>query len=418
MRLKHQIEQVIPCELEEEQITKAHSPILTQGVLNTAKEAGGEQHQACVVFCLLVVKKWFQRQALAELWDADLHDVRAIAAEMMAKRLIEAEEDMNYLFEEVLLKRYSTLVDGEPTPAANAIEKAVDLHAVTAIGSSGYQKCVNYLWRGWVVQDDEDPTRFVNYENKTNTNYWAHLDPDRMRVPRYQNFVQIAVSFVYLGLFTGAVSTINPSGDLDVVEGLLYLFTLGFVCDEVNKFWKVGRFYISFWNMFNSTLYTLLTVSFILRMVAFGHSRDDPKREHLNHRSYDFLAFTAPMFWMRLLLYLDTFRFFGAMLVVLKVMMRESLIFFALLFVVMVGFFQAFMGLDLVEDNLISDATFVIQAMLNAVMQSPEFDGFEQFAVSSSAQPSHHSCQVYQANLTLHNRHLLGSFCITSSRSL
>ncbi|KAH8702714.1 hypothetical protein GQ44DRAFT_743933 [Phaeosphaeriaceae sp. PMI808] len=379
LRLKHQIEQIIPYELGEEQIVKPHSPVITKAVLATAKKAGGEEYKACVVFCLLVVKKWFKKQATAELWDADLHNVRAVAAEMMAKRLIEEEEDINYLFEEVLLKRYSTLVDGEPTPPANAIEKAVDLHAVTVIGSSGYQKCINYLWRGWVVQDDEDPTRFINYENKTNTNFWAHLDPDRMRVPRYQNWVQIGFTFIFLGLYTGAINTINRNGDLDAVEGLLYLFTVGFVCDEVNKFWKVGRFYISFWNMFNCTLYALLAVSFIMRMIAFGHPLDDHKRVRFNELSYDFLAFTAPMFWMRLLLYLDTFRFFGAMMVVLKVMMRESLIFFALLLVVMIGFFQAFLGLD-VADDFAADSSFVLQAMLNAVMQSPEFDGFDNFA--------------------------------------
>jgi hypothetical protein len=353
---------------------------LTKEVLETTKQAGGEQYSACVVYCLLVVMKWFQKQSNAELWDADLHDVRAVAAEMMAKRLIEAEEDTGYLFEEMLLKRYSTLVDGQPTAPANAVEKAVDLHAVTVIGSSGYQKCINYLWRGWVVQDDEDPSRFINYENKINTSYWAHLDPDRMRVPRYQNWVQIAFSFIFLGLYTGAINTINPTGDLDVVEGLLYIFTVGFVCDEANKFWKVGRYYISFWNMFNSTLYSLLAVSFVLRMVALGHPVHEHKRGRFNELSYDFLAFTAPMFWMRLLLYLDTFRFFGAMLVVLKVMMRESLIFFALLIVVMIGFFQAFLGMDLADD-FAADSTFVLQAMLNAVMQSPEFSGFDNFAV-------------------------------------
>ncbi|KAL1795563.1 hypothetical protein ACET3X_005787 [Alternaria dauci] len=383
LRLKHQIEQVVPCELEEDLVTRAHSSIITDAVLETAKQAGAPEHNACVVFCLLQVKKWFKKQATAELWDADLHEVRAVAAEIMAKRLIEAEEDTSYLFEEVLLKRYSTLIDGEPTTPANVIEKAVDLHAVTVIGSSGYQKCINYLWRGWVVQDDQDPSRFVPYENKTNTSYWAHLDPDRMRVPKYQNWVQIAMTLVFLALYTAAINTINSSGDLDVVEGLLYLFTLGFICDEVNKFWKVGRVYISFWNMFNSTLYALLTVSFVLRMVALGHPMSDEKdtrRNYLNKMSYDFLAFTAPMFWMRLLLYLDTFRFFGAMLVVLKVMMRESLIFFMLLLVVMIGFFQAFIGLDVADDQLADDTVFVFQAMLNAVMQSPEFEGFDNFS--------------------------------------
>ncbi|KAF2277395.1 uncharacterized protein EI97DRAFT_374615, partial [Westerdykella ornata] len=379
LRLKHQLEQVIPCEMEEEQITKPHSPILTDAVIETAKQAGGEEHKACTVYCLLVVMKWFKRQAITELWDAELHNVRAVAAEILAKRIIEAEEDIDYLLGEVLLKRYSILVNGEATVPTNVIELSVDLHALTVIGSSGYQKCISYLWRGWLVQDDDDPSRFVDYENKTNTNYWAHLDPDRMRVPLYQNAVQIAMSVIYLALFTGAINTINPSGDLDVVEGLLYIFTFGFVCDEIAKFWKVGRFYLGFWNVFNSTLYALLTISFVLRLVALVHPAQSGQRAHFNELSYHFLAFTAPMFWMRLLLYLDTFRFFGAMFVVLKVMMRESFIFFALLFVVLIGFLQAFVGLDL-SDSSLESSGFVVQAMLNAVMQSPDFGGFDNFA--------------------------------------
>src|SRR5882757_8644486 len=85
------------------------------------------------------------------------------------------------------------------------------------------------------------------------------------------------------------------------------------------------------------------------------------------------------MFWIRLLLYLDSIRFFGAMLVVLKVMMKESLIFFALLIVIIVGFLQAFIGMDNADSN--TDATiFILQAMANAVMQSPDFSGFDNFA--------------------------------------
>jgi hypothetical protein len=85
------------------------------------------------------------------------------------------------------------------------------------------------------------------------------------------------------------------------------------------------------------------------------------------------------MFWMRLLLYLDSVRFFGAMLVVLKVMMKESIIFFALLIVIIVGFLQAFVGMDNADNK--TDATiFILQAMANAIMQSPDFDGFDNFA--------------------------------------
>ena len=92
--------------------------------------------------------------------------------------------------------------------------------------------------------------------------------------------------------------------------------------------------------------------SFVLRVIALGHQWDSPRRFHLNELSYNFLAFSAPMFWTRMMLYMDSFRFFGAMLVVLKVMMRESLIFFALLIVVLAGFFQGFIGMDQTDGDI------------------------------------------------------------------
>jgi len=291
---------------------------------------------------------------------------------------------MNYLLHQVLLKRYSIVVDNETTPPVNVIEKAVDLHALRVIGSSGYQKCISYLWRGWLVQDENDPSRFVDYKDKDNTSFMVHLDPDRMRSPMYQNAAQMLISIIYLALYTAAINTINRDGDLDVVEGLLYAFTFGFLFDELTKFWKAGYHILGFWNAFNGVLYCLLMTSLALRFVAFSKPQsDDPgvkgPREQFNELSYNFLAFSAPMFWIRLLLYLDSFRFFGAMLVVLKVMMKESVIFFALLVVIVIGFLQSFIGLDYAEDHVLGDTTFIVQAMANALMQSPDFSGFEQF---------------------------------------
>lgn len=87
LRLKYQIEQVIPCELDEDSVTKANSNILTKAVIQTTREAGGEENKACVVYCLLVCLRWFKLQALAELWDSDLHELRAVACEVLAKRM-------------------------------------------------------------------------------------------------------------------------------------------------------------------------------------------------------------------------------------------------------------------------------------------------------------------------------------------
>ena len=40
---------------------------------------------------LLVCKRWFKQQSLAELWDCDLHALRATACEVISKHIIETE---------------------------------------------------------------------------------------------------------------------------------------------------------------------------------------------------------------------------------------------------------------------------------------------------------------------------------------
>lgn len=222
-------------------------------------------------------------------------DIYALACLANCSR-IETEDDQDYLLQEILLKRYSIMIDGQQTQPANVIERSVDLHALTVTGSSGYQKCVNYLWRGWLVQDENDPSTFVDYKGKDNTKYWAHVDPDRMRAPVYQNATQIVFSLIYLALYSQAIATVNPTGDIDVIEVILYIFTFGFLCDEFSKLWKVGRYYIGFWNVFNVVLYALLTTSLVTRFVALSHPLTDDKhskRKDLNELSYNFLGLSS-----------------------------------------------------------------------------------------------------------------------------
>lgn len=87
LRLRYLIEECVPCELEEDKITESHSRVITHAVIKAAREAGGRDYGACVVYALLVNKRWFKKQAMLELWDADLHNVRAVASEVIAKQL-------------------------------------------------------------------------------------------------------------------------------------------------------------------------------------------------------------------------------------------------------------------------------------------------------------------------------------------
>lgn len=87
LRLKYQIERVIPFELDEASITNANSTVITKAVVDTARSAGGEEYKACVLYCLLVCVRWFKIQASTELWDSELYEGRAMAAEVIAKRM-------------------------------------------------------------------------------------------------------------------------------------------------------------------------------------------------------------------------------------------------------------------------------------------------------------------------------------------
>lgn len=87
LRLHYLVAEAVPCELDENQITRPHSKIITKKVVRAAAEAGGKEHRACVVFCLLINKRWFKHQSLVELWDAELHRLRSIACEVIAKKL-------------------------------------------------------------------------------------------------------------------------------------------------------------------------------------------------------------------------------------------------------------------------------------------------------------------------------------------
>lgn len=49
LRLRHLIRECVPCELEESAITRSHSTVITNKVVQAAREAGGQKYRACVV---------------------------------------------------------------------------------------------------------------------------------------------------------------------------------------------------------------------------------------------------------------------------------------------------------------------------------------------------------------------------------
>ena len=49
LRLRHLVQECVPCELDEARITTPHSKVITPKVIQAAKEAGGADNKGCVV---------------------------------------------------------------------------------------------------------------------------------------------------------------------------------------------------------------------------------------------------------------------------------------------------------------------------------------------------------------------------------
>ncbi|GAV53371.1 hypothetical protein ZYGR_0AI06550 [Zygosaccharomyces rouxii] len=392
LNLKFLIDKVIPIASDVNQVTCQNSRILNHKVIQLARGACGGNHndreslrkyQSVLLFALLKVSGWYAELSIKELHNADLYKLRSIAAQHLCKIIIEFEEnvDLHYLFLQMLLRRYSMNendVDSEPL---SVVELATDMHATTVISASGFQRCLAWLWRGWIIQAPDEPTTFVRDATISSMSFKAHFSPERIKTPKYQNILQIFFSVLFLFLYTLVVNDKDSTHvePFDLVEVVFYCFTLGNLIDEALKIYYIGFAYLAFWNVFNDTLYTIITVSFVLRAVSLGLVSSKYSAESWDMLSYRILSCAAPFIWSRLLLYLESVQFVGLMLVVLKFMMTESIVFFVMLLLVMLGFLQGFIGLD-ASDGSIDITGPIMKNLVMTVVGAGGFDTFKSFA--------------------------------------
>lgn len=386
INLKLLIDRVIPVEFDEHEVTKLGSLILNERVVHLALQAAGGhgdgeentlsyKYRALIIFCLLRVTGWYNLLAETELVDTGLYQLRAVAAQTLAAIIIDEETRDDYLFLGMLCHRYPINLNEQDAEPVSALELALDMHLTIVIASGGYQRCMKWLWRGWIIQLLTDPHLYVFFKNVASQLVRAHFDPNRIKTPFYQNILEIFFAVIYLGLFT-LVLNLNDEDPRHIapVEWVMYYFTAGFMLSEVVKFYHVGFSYLTFWNVFSDFTYTVIAVSIAFRFLSLS----PPKAKHYYLISYRVLACAAPFMWTRLLLFLDAQQFVGAMIVVVKNMMKELILFFVLLFVVIIGFLQGFLGLDMADGRV--DLTKEIFISLLRGVVGGGFESLEGFA--------------------------------------
>ncbi|AET40121.1 Yvc1p Ecym_5363 [Eremothecium cymbalariae DBVPG len=392
LNLKFLVDKTVPITYDVDEVICEHSPILNAKVISLAFDAcGGDledslsqrKYQSVLIFCLLRVYSWYCSLAESELHNVELYNLRATATQQLCKLIIARKEntDLNYLFMEMLLRRYSINENDVDLNPISALELALDMHCTMIIGSCGYQRCLKWLWRGWIVQNEYNPETFILSDTVASVEFKKHFTPDRIRSPIYQNWLQIIFSIIYLMLYTKIVNSKDSENvaPLDNWELLFCFFTTGYVADEASKLYHVGWNYLGFWNVYNDTMYTVISLSIVLRIVSVSPALNIHQAQYWDMISYRTLSCAAPLVWSRLLLNLESERFVGALLVVMKHMMKESVIFFFLLILILIGFLQGFLGLDS-SDGRREITGPILSNLVITVLGGGGFDLYENFA--------------------------------------
>ncbi|KAI0068594.1 calcium activated cation channel [Artomyces pyxidatus] len=377
---------LIPLEVSEESINDPTSRVITPQVISAYIAAAGDLVEA-LPYCLLRARHDFILESNRNAADYGENRGRAAACEVLARRVVhQAPPDR---LTSIMSTRYKFRQRDGDIELSSALEVAIDSHCTIFLSSSEAQDVVNYLWRGELIQKNnaDHDIDYVPFQQHSDYSFSSHLDPARVSVPRYQNALRIFIWLFFLGVYSQAVreplDRLDPlHRHLDAWEIVLYVMTLAFTFEDLQKIFKTLRFAtyraFGFWNFVSFVTDGLLIAAFVLRVI--GLASHDSQADTLRLRSFQVLSYVSPFIWMKLVTVFDGYKYIGTMQICVARMLRESGIFFALLSVLGIGFLQGLYALD-AADGQTESTSVVIHVMVQALLQSPNY---EKFASSSA----------------------------------
>ncbi|KAJ6515603.1 calcium activated cation channel [Mycena sanguinolenta] len=373
---------LLPVEVDPESINDPTSRVITPSVIESYRRAAGDFFDA-LPYCLLRARAEF-------LWDANHNPAdygenlgRATACEVLARRIVHlaSPDTLNA----IMSTRFRHIqVDGDMSDMSSALELAIDSHCTIFLSSTEAQDLVNSLWRGDIVQQNNDnhDIDYVAYsDTRANDSFFARLDPSRMSVPRYQNMVRIVVWLFFLVVYSQAVrqplERSTGQVEFDGWEVTLYIMALAFLFEDLNRLYKLVKFVsykaYNFWMIVAFVTDGILTAAFALRVAGFTGPQD--KAATFRLMSFQILSFAAPLLWMKLVTVFDGYKYVGTMQICVARMLQESGIFFALLSILSLGFGQGLYALD-ASDGTVESTGDILNVLVQALLQSPNYGRF------------------------------------------
>ncbi|KIY69733.1 hypothetical protein CYLTODRAFT_420417 [Cylindrobasidium torrendii FP15055 ss-10] len=376
---------LLPVEVEPENLITPTSNVITPQVVSAYLAAAGDFVEA-LPYCLLRARAEFMWDANHDAADYDENYCRAIACEVIARRIV--HNTPRDRINSIMSTRFQHIQkDGDESDTASALEMAIDSHATVFLSSSEAQDVVNAIWCGELIQQNNQhlDVDYIPYKEVQALTFWGRLDPSRLSVPRYQNIIRIVVWFAILAVYSQTVRQpvvrLDPinSAYLDNWEVVFYILALSIFLEDVYKIVKLLTFVtwraFSFWNGVAVITDALMATAFALR-VAGMYVQDEQKTVDLRIASFQVLSFVSPFIWMKLLTIFDGYKYIGTMQICIARMLQESGIFFALLFLMAIGFAQALFALD-AADGVTDPPSSVVNVLIQALLQSPDFARFE-----------------------------------------
>ncbi|KAI6105899.1 hypothetical protein F5141DRAFT_1126719 [Pisolithus sp. B1] len=382
-RLRALTLRLLPIEVDVKSLSVPGSRIITSQVISAYVDAAGDFYNE-LPYCLLTAHAGF-------IWDANHNPAdhgenlgRAVACEVLARRIVH-QSPFEKMIPMVTTRYRHKHIDGDISVASSALEIAIDNNCTVFLSSSESQDVVNRLWNGELVQtanEEEEDIQYVPYHKPCNAGFWAHFDPTRMSVPRYQNILRIVVWFVFLVVYSQAVreplQRLDPNhAYFDAWEYVLYVMALAFCCEDIHRWYQFFRFAsyraFGFWDVVSFLTDALLVAAFSFRIAELSNAEERAGLFRL--RSFQILSFVAPFIWMKLVTIFDGYKYMGTMQICVARMLQESGIFFALLTVLGAGFFQGLYALD-AADGESGSPSVIVNVLVQGLLQAPNYDRF------------------------------------------
>ncbi|KAJ3052609.1 hypothetical protein HK097_005975 [Rhizophlyctis rosea] len=304
----------------------------------------------------------------------------ALAVKLVRHALFKAKVPKEELFIDMLTSRFPK-IEGQPDELESALEVAVSSAALNFVNEESIRECVEYIWNGRLMPHPNpyqtpDPDSgyirmYLSPPEGPRTGFAALAD-GRLRVPAYLYAAETFFNFVLLAVFTWVVN--ERTADPGFMEWLMYILVIAAAFDEIRQMINEGLqfYFLTLWNVIDITVLSLFFAAAFFRILGEIKGQDDVYGGYVD-LSYDLLSVNAVFLWFRVVNVLSGINYFGEMVIIVRAMVRDALIFFVLYFFVLAGFTQAFVGLTANASEVHSPIE-ILALLSRAVLQAPDFD--------------------------------------------